>query len=138
MVELNNKYLSNNKEKLRAAQRVNHARRMKDDLAYNLRHVLHSRVLAAVKNKGVKCKRTVALVGCSIPELIIHLEKQFKEGMCWDNHSQLGWHIDHKLPCASFDLSKPEEQIKCFHYTNLQPLWGIDNIKKGARLNYAP
>ena len=59
-----------------------------------------------------------------------HLEKQFKPGMSWANHTKDGWHIDHKIPCASFDLTKPEEQQKCFHYTNLQPLWARENLTK--------
>lgn len=49
-------------------------------------------------------------------------------------HGVYGWHIDHIVPCASFDLSKPEEQKKCFHYTNLQALWWRDNIVKGDKI----
>ena len=73
------------------------------------------------------------MLGCSIKDLIIHIEKQFKEGMTWDNHSYNGWHIDHIIPCASFDLSDPEQQKKCFHYTNLQPLWKQDNLSKSDK-----
>jgi hypothetical protein len=74
------------------------------------------------KNKIMK------LIGCNIEQLKQHLQNQFKLGMSWDNHGK--WHIDHIRPCASFDLSKPEEQRKCFHYTNLQPLWAEENISK--------
>jgi len=56
--------------------------------------------------------------------------------MTWSNYGK-GWHIDHIKPCASFDLSNPEQQKICFHYTNLQPLWAIDNIKKGAKFTEA-
>jgi len=59
--------------------------------------------------------------------------KQFKPGMTWDNYGYYGWHIDHKVPCSNFDLSKPEEQYKCFHYTNLQPLWAEENLIKGGK-----
>jgi hypothetical protein len=50
--------------------------------------------------------------------------------MNWDNYGFYGWHIDHIRPCASFDLSKPSEQRKCFNYTNLQPLWATENWGK--------
>ena len=48
--------------------------------------------------------------------------------MAWSNYGK--WHIDHIEPCANFDLSIPEEQTACFHYTNLQPLWAEENLKK--------
>ena len=54
--------------------------------------------------------------------------------MNWDNYGQ--WHIDHIRPCASFNLLDPIEQKICFHYTNLQPLWAEDNLKKSNKENY--
>ena len=106
-----------------------------------MKQVLRCRVKAAisritVQNFNYKYSSSVELLGASIPDVIKHLEKQFKQGMTWKNHGKDGWHIDHIRPCASFDLSKLEEQKKCFHYNNLQPLWSVDNIKKGAKLNY--
>lgn len=72
-------------------------------------------------------------MGCSTETLKLHLEKQFKPGMTWGNHGVKGWHIDHIKPCASFDLTKPDDQLKCFHYTNLQPLWWHENLSKGDK-----
>jgi len=66
------------------------------------------------------------LVGCTIEFIKGYLEAQFEPNMSWDNYGE--WHIDHILPCASFDLTLPEEQQKCFHYTNLQPLWATTEI----------
>ena len=62
-----------------------------------------------------------------------HLEALFQPGMTWDNHAIDGWHIDHIRPCTSFDLTDPEQQRQCFHYTNLQPLWAFDNISKSDK-----
>lgn len=70
-------------------------------------------------------------VGCSPAFLREHLENLFTDGMTWENQGE--WHIDHIRPCASFDLTTEEERHKCFHYTNLQPLWAADNISKGAK-----
>lgn len=98
-------------------------------LAGNLRH----RVYSALKSQGVKkSEKTEALIGCSIQALKEHLEKQFQEGMTWDNYGE--WHVDHILPCDSFDLSSEEEQKRCFHYTNLQPLWAKENLVKWKNL----
>ncbi len=79
--------------------------------------------------KGInKAKKTIKLLDCTIPELKKYLEKQFKKGMTWNNYGK--WHVDHIRPCCKFDLSKPEEQLKCFNYTNLQPLWAEENLRK--------
>lgn len=71
------------------------------------------------------------LIGCEIDYLLYHIQEQFNPGMTWDNYGD--WHIDHIKPCANFDLSKPEEQRKCFNYTNLQPLWAEENLIKGKK-----
>jgi hypothetical protein len=65
----------------------------------------------------------------------MYLESHFKTGMTWENHGKFGWHIDHIIPCASFDLTDLEQQKKCFHYTNFQPLWWRENILKSDNLN---
>lgn len=95
---------------------------------------LSARINHAVKAQATKkCFVTDVLVGCAVPELLDHLSSKFAEGMTLDNYGD--WHIDHMRPCASFDLTDPEQQKECFHYTNLQPLWAKDNLSKGARYN---
>jgi len=99
---------------------------------------LRTRLCETVKN-NVKSASTKELLGCTVKFLKRHLELQFTEGMAWNNHGRgwhgkREWHIDHIKPCDSFDLSKFEEQRKCFHYSNLQPLWALDNLKKGSKI----
>jgi hypothetical protein len=91
---------------------------------------LRSRLKEALQG-GLKADTTMRLLGCTAEEFKKHIESQFVEGQHWENRDE--WHIDHIRPCASFDLLLESEQRKCFHYTNLQPLWAIDNMKKGAR-----
>ncbi len=108
--------------------------KMKTDINYRLSCTLRSLTLRKItKANGKKCDSTMKLLGCSIQDVRHHLEKQFAVNMSWDNHGFSGWHIDHIKPCASFDLTKEDEQRKCFHYTNLQPLWAKDNLVKGKR-----
>lgn len=76
------------------------------------------------------------LLGCTIEYFKIHIEQQFVDGMNWGNQGRFGWHIDHIIPCSRFDLTKESEQRKCFHYSNMQPLWGQDNLRKSNKLNY--
>ena len=71
------------------------------------------------------------LIDCTIEALKHWLSYQFAPGMTWDNYGE--WHIDHVRPCASFDLTDPEQQKQCFHWTNLQPLWAEDNLKKSHK-----
>jgi len=77
---------------------------------------------------GAKDDSVIDLLGCSVTELMEHLAWKFEKGMTWDNYGE--WHIDHIIPCAFFDLDDQEQQKMCFHYTNLQPLWGTDNVRK--------
>ena len=104
--------------------------RRKHDLNTRLKLNLRLRIKRAL-TFNIKSKRTLQLIGCSIPELKIHLERQFKPGMSWNNYTFFGWHIDHIKPCSSFNLTKYTQQKKCFNYKNLQPLWAIENIRKG-------
>jgi hypothetical protein len=103
----------------------------KSDMEYVLTERLRHRIYLAVKGAN-KSDTTANLIGCSIAELMEHLQNQFKPGMSWENYGK--WHIDHIVPCASFDLSKEEEQRKCFHFNNLQPLWAQENLKKSNKV----
>lgn len=126
------KYRESNREKIRDYRREWESDNYKNNPQYKMRKDLSNRTRFAIKKcKGQKSASTLELLGCTIEHAREHLEKQFTEGMTWDNHGE--WHIDHIIPCASFDLSDPEQQKKCFHYTNLQPLWAKDNLIKGAR-----
>ncbi|MCX6894769.1 MAG: hypothetical protein NTZ16_04565 [Verrucomicrobia bacterium] len=93
---------------------------------------LRSRINRVLKGK-LKSAPTLVLLGCSLEQFKSHLESRFTRGMSWRNYGS-GWHLDHKEPCSSFDLSNPEEQRRCFHYSNLQPLWAKVNRCKHARI----
>ena len=108
--------------------------RKQNDPAFRLRKNMARRLNNSIlKQFGKKATQTSQLIGCTVTELRQHLEVQFIDGMTWDNYGRHGWHVDHIRPCASFDLTDPEQQRQCFHYTNLQPLWAVDNIRKGAK-----
>ncbi len=104
--------------------------RRENDPAFKLLTNLRGRISAALKGAG-KSKETLQLVGCSIAELRLHLARKFKPGMNWENYGQ--WHVDHIIPCCSFDLILEEEQLRCFHFSNLQPLWADENFKKSGK-----
>lgn len=105
--------------------------RRANDINFRLRSYLSSRISTVLK-KNIKSAKTEILVGCTMDFLKGYLEGKFQKGMTWKN--QGSWHIDHIIPCISFDLSKKEEQRQCFHYTNLQPLWAKDNFSKQAKI----
>lgn len=112
--------------------------RLQEDTNFYLKDRLSTRIRMAIMNHGgIKDSSAIELLGASIEVVRKHLESLFKEGMTWENHGITGWHIDHIIPCDSFDLTKKEEQLKCFHYTNLQPLWYKDNLRKKNLLDYS-
>ncbi len=108
------------------------SKRYKEDIIFKITLNFRRRLLRAL-NGELKSTTSLKLLGCTPEDLKIHLESQFKQGMSWNNYGLHGWHIDHRISCAKFDLSKEEEQLKCFHYTNLQPLWAKENWSKGSK-----
>lgn len=122
------KYIENNYQKYRNRKNKYKKYRYDNDTSYKLLQVIRARILAAIKaSSGKKIRKSSELLGCSIQEVKKYIELKFKTPMSWDNHGKI-WDIDHIIPCASFDLSDPEQQRKCFHYTNLQPLWKTTEI----------
>jgi len=121
-----------------------HKNREREKLKYNtdpmfrMRKILRAQVTYSIKrgfNLGQKCKPTLKLLDIpSIEWFWKYIQSKFKPGMTVENQGK--WHIDHIIPCASFDLRCPVQQIACFHYSNLQPLWAEDNLKKKDKLNY--
>jgi len=105
----------------------------KTDTQHKLVSNVRRRVRSFLKSKNVeKRNKTFEIVGCSPEFLKGYLEKQFTEGMTWKNYGYYGWHIDHKIP---LDCGKTEDEIyKLCYYTNLQPMWWLDNFKKGKKI----
>lgn len=103
-----------------------------NNLIYQIKHSLRCRLHSAL-SRGHKHGSAVRDLGCSIEELKSYIESKFQEGMNWDNWTTDGWHLDHIIPLASFDLTNPEEFKKACHYTNLQPLWAKDNLAKSGK-----
>jgi hypothetical protein len=94
-----------------------------------------TRVYFALKRKDINKKSsTLSLVGCSIFQLKNHLAGKFREGMTWENHGKFGWHVDHIKPLASFDFSDPKQIEVAFHFSNLQPLWWYENLRKSNKI----
>jgi len=119
------KWKENNKEKIKNYGK----KRKKHDIIFKLRCNIRSRVKNFFKSKNItKKNKTFEIVGCEPIKLKEHIEKQFKEGMNWENYGLNGWHIDHIVPLVS---GKTEDEIyKLCHFTNLQPLWWYENLEK--------
>jgi hypothetical protein len=121
------------KIKYNAAKLARFRERYQTDLLFKLKHDLRQRMYKAL-NGSQKSSTTQSLLGCSVEEFKTYIESLWLEGMTWENRGPFGWHIDHIDPCDYFDLSDPQQQKKCFHYTNLQPLWWRDNLVKGKKV----
>ena len=161
--EYNKKYRENNKEKIKKQhkewceknkEKIKKQReewceknkdyekdRYKNDPIYRIKKNMRNRVLSAMKAQGAsKNKRTMEYVNCCVELLYNHIESQFGDsGMNWDNMGRedgecgRGWEVDHRRPCDSFDLNDEEQKYMCFHWTNLQPMWGQENNEKGNK-----
>jgi hypothetical protein len=108
-----------------------------------LKKSLRNRLRIALLGKN-KSDRTLNLLSMPITDFKKYLESKFLPGMSWDNYGRwkrgtpMKWHVDHIKPCDVFDLTKPEEQRACFHWSNMQPMWANENCTKKAKIDYKP
>jgi hypothetical protein len=108
-------------------------KRRGSDPVFKLMGNIRNRLNLFLKKKNIKKNnKTFEMVGCTPKFLREYLEKKFEPGMTWKNHSLNGWHVDHQTPLSS--AKTVEEFEKLAHYTNLQPMWGTENIKKGNKV----
>ena len=106
--------------------------RLKKDINFKIGHTLRKQLNKKLSSQKVyKKNKALELLGININDFKAYIVKKFKPGMTWKNHGK--WHIDHIKPVSKFDLTNQEEQKKCFHYTNLQPLWAKENIVKSDK-----
>ena len=104
--------------------------RYQEDLLFRIKVQLRNRLRSAIIG-NYKSGSAVGDLGCSIDAFKSYIESMFGQGMTWDNWGTYGWHIDHIIPLASFELSDRDQLLKACHYTNLRPLWCEENLKKG-------
>ena len=124
-------YYQNNKTHANEVKRKRRMERRHSDPFYSLAQATRSLVSRAFKNKNYKKTSQVSvIIGCDWDKLARHIESQFTHGMNWSNRGE--WHIDHIMPLAS--AQNATDIVRLNHYTNLQPLWALDNLRKGATI----
>lgn len=123
-------YYHSHKEQQLASQLQRQRERYKTDPLYVLKRRLRNRMYYALKNKGWnRTNKLNQYLGCTYPELLTHIQSRFLPNMTWQNYGK--WHLDHIIPLNS--ANSPETLYKLCHYSNITPLWALDNIKKGAK-----
>lgn len=132
--ERNRQHRKTNRTAINIQSNAYTRKRKSTDVQYRLMLNLRARLNSAIRYKNKKGS-AVSDLGCSIDELKAHLEKQFYDGMTWENYGRNGWHIDHITSLALFDLTNREQFLTACHYTNLQPLWSKENLRKGVSLH---
>ena len=119
-----------NPQKVRAYVKKSVAKRKIVDPGFKVQCNLRNRlkeIMGKVKRGGTEHRNN--LTGCSTRQLADHLESTFKRGMTWKNYGT-SWHVDHILPCASFDHTDPKQVAQCWHWTNLRALDAKKNMEK--------
>jgi hypothetical protein len=130
--ERSRKYRKENKEKINIYKNKYEKQRRLNDPAYKLQDNIRKKIYKSIF-KNYNSSSIKEILGCSVEELKRHLESQFQPGMTWENHGLYGWHIDHRVPLASFDLTDRKQLLEVWNYSNLQPLWAEENLKKGKK-----
>ena len=128
-------YRENNVDKIRQIKRDYERNRKATDPLYKLISNFRTAIYQVLKESNVeKNKHYFDILQYTPEQLITHLELQFKDTMSWDNYGE--WHVDHKLPITHFNIVEmgDDEFIKCWSLDNLQPMWGVENIRKSNKI----
>ena len=120
-------YNKNNSDKVKSRRNKWFRKKTKTDILFRLKRNLRNRIYKFIGKSSMKTKD---IVGIESQQFKNYIENKFNDGMCWENYGQ--WQIDHIIPLSS--AITEEEVYKLFHYTNLQPLWKMDNIKKSNKI----
>jgi hypothetical protein len=125
-----------NKIKISAKNRIYEKEKRLKNIQFRLSCNLRRRLCHIVRGT-VKRGSAIKDLGCSVNELKIYLESLFQPGMSWQNYgNKVGnWSIDHIIPLSRVNLEDRKEFLKVNHYTNLQPMWHIDNIRKSNKIH---
>lgn len=139
IAEITKKHRLERKEHYNNYKRLFDINRRKSDINFRIKCNLRTRLCNALKRNS-KLSSTEQLIGCTIEEFKKYIESKFQPGMTWSNWGKgfgkkgmKEWHLDHKIPCSSFDLTKQDEQAKCEHYSNRIPLWAKENLIKSDK-----
>ena len=125
-------YYQKNKKHANEVKRKRRLERRHSDKFYAFRENIRNLVRQSFRDRNyTKYSKAQSIIGCDWEALKNHIEAQFTCGMSWDNRGK--WHVDHIVPLAS--AKTIEDVIQLNHYTNLRPLWALDNLKKGARIH---
>lgn len=118
-------------------EKIKNSKTTEQRIKGNIRNLIGQSFRRACKGNHVKSSSTEDILGCTLDFFKKHLENLFEDGMEWKNNGRCKdgncdnvWHIDHRIPLSSAETE--QEIIKLCHYTNLQPLWAIDNLKKSG------
>ena len=132
--EFRKNWVKNNPEKKKAVDRKYYSRHYKAGDNFKLAKTCRNRIADALRDQGLKkTDRAAELLQMEIPEFRIYIQGQFRPGMTWGNHGPV-WHLDHIIPCASFDLTDKLQRQVCFHWSNYQPLFAKENLCKAAKI----
>ena len=128
-----NEWINKNKDYYKKYKNIYCKQKRENDILYKFKNNVRCNISQSFKrskNKFKKYEKTETILGCTIEEFRLHIEKQFTEGMTIDNHGK--WHLDHIIPISL--ATTQEEAIKLNHFTNFQPLWAADNIIKSNKI----
>ena len=123
----------NNRDKVNENRREYSSKRYNNDINFKLSCTLRTRINSAI-SRGYKAGSAISDLGCSIEYFKKYIESQFLDGMSWKNYGSGDgrWNLDHIKPLSRFDLVDRKQFLKACHYSNMQPMWSMDNSKKGV------